>query len=56
MAVAFEQAFYFVEESAVFLSYHVHIWGWLERDVTVEIAATDGSAIRELMTQFSCWW
>ncbi len=55
VTVAFEQAVYFVEESALFLSYHVHIWGWLERDVTVDITATDGSATRELLISFSFW-
>ncbi len=45
--VGFEQARYVVGESAAFLLYHVHVWGWLERDVIVNITATDGSAIRE---------
>ncbi len=56
VAVAFEQAFYFVEESSLFLSYHVDIWGWLERAITVEITATDGSASRELLMPLSFWW
>ncbi len=49
VTVGFEQATYLVGESASFLLYHVHVWGWLERDVVVNITATDGSAIRELL-------
>ncbi len=49
VTIGFEQATYTVGESDVFLLYHVHIWGWLERAVTVNIAAIDGTATRELM-------
>ncbi len=49
MTVGFQQASYIVGESDVYLQFHVHIWGWLERDVTVNISATDGSATRKLL-------
>ncbi len=48
VVVGFEEASYFVGESALILSYHLHIWGWLERDVTVYITTNNGSAIRKL--------
>ncbi len=47
MLVGFEEATFFVEESAVILLYQLHIWGWLERDVTVDIRTTNGTAIRK---------
>ncbi len=49
VTIGFERATFFVQESAGFLWYHVHIWGWLQRVVVVNIEATNGLAIRELM-------
>ncbi len=56
VAVGFEQATYLVGESAAFLLYRLHIWGWLEREVIVDITASNGSAIRELLLTYSFWW
>ncbi len=48
MLVGFEEASYFVGEPEGFLTYHLRIWGFLEREVTVDIATNNGYALRKL--------
>ncbi len=52
VAVGFEQATYLVGESAAFLLYHLHIWGWLEREVIVDVDVVEQSFLLQILNLF----